>query len=114
MTGLLINDPYATFSKIYLNMPNGSFTLTVPGLAYFSEHMASGGSKKYPNIFPTQDLVKGGIYNVNDNPYTRGEFQAYYIAVPFTFLFEEAIDFLMILLDIFYVMQTLLKKKYKQ
>ena len=41
MLGLLINDPYTTYSLVELNMPNGSFTLTVPGLSYFSEHMVS-------------------------------------------------------------------------
>ena len=94
MTGLLINDPYTTYSHVNLNIPNGSYTETVPGLAQFGEHMVSGGSENYPNLVPVYNPVIGGVYRSVDNAYTSGELQGYYMTVPYNFLFEESIDLL--------------------
>ena len=94
MTGLLINDPYTTYSHVNLNIPNGSYTETVPGLAHFGEHMVSGGSENYPNLVPVYNPVIGGVYRSADNAYTSGELQGYYMTVPYNFLFEESIDLL--------------------
>ena len=95
MIGLLINDPFAEFSTVYLYMPNGSYTETVPGLAHFGEHMVSGGSEKYPNIVPVYNPIIGGVIGGIDNAETSGTFQSYYMQVPFNFLFENVIDLLM-------------------
>ena len=94
MTGLLINDPYTTYSHVNLNIPNGSYTETVPGLAHFGEHMVSGGSENYPNLVPVYNPVIGGVYRSADNAYTSGELQGYYMTVPYNFLFKESIDLL--------------------
>ena len=92
MTGLLINDPYATYSQINLNIPNGSYTETVPGLAHFGEHMVSAGCEKFPNLVPVYNPVIGGLKGGVDNAYTGGIRQVYFLTVPFNFLFEEAIN----------------------
>ena len=95
MIGLLINDPYADYSQVTLSIPNGSYTETVPGLAHFGEHMVSGGSKRYPNIYPVYNPIIGGVWKAIDNAATGGTMQMYYMAVPYDFLFEESIDLLM-------------------
>jgi secreted Zn-dependent insulinase-like peptidase len=91
MTGLLINDPYAKYSLIDLHIPNGSFTETTPGLAHFGEHMVSGGSQNYPNIYPVYNPIIGGVLNKQDNAHK----QVYYMGVPYNFLLEETIDMFM-------------------
>ena len=95
MTGLLINDPYAKYSLIDLHIPNGSFTETTPGLAHFGEHMVSGGSQNYPNIYPLYNPIIGGVLNKQDNAHTSGVEQVYYMGVPYNFLLEETIDMFM-------------------
>ena len=95
MIGLLIYDKYTKYSHINLNIPNGSYTETVPGLAHFGEHMVSGGSEKYPNIYPVYNPVIGGVSGAVDNAYTSGNLQVYYMTVPYNFLLEETMDFLM-------------------
>ena len=95
MTGILINDPFAEYSQVSLNIPNGSYTETVPGLAHFGEHMVSGGSEKYPNIYPVYNPILGGINRAVDNAFTAGTLQVYYMTVPYNFLFEKTIDLLM-------------------
>lgn len=95
MIGLLINDPYAQYSQVTLSIPNGSYTETVPGLAHFGEHMVSGGSEKYPNIYPVYNPIIGGVKDSIDNAATGGTFQMYYMTVPYNFLFEKSIDLLM-------------------
>ena len=92
MTGILINDPFAEYSQVSLNIPNGSYTETVPGLAHFGEHMVSGGSEKYPNIYPVYNPILGGINRAVDNAFTAGTLQVYYMTVPYNFLFEKTID----------------------
>ena len=95
MIGMLINDPYADYSQVTLFIPNGSYTETVPGLAHFGEHMVSGGSEKYPNIYPVYNPIIGGIRGAVDNAATGGTMQMYYMTVPYNFLFEKSIDLLM-------------------
>ena len=94
MLGLLIDDEYLEYSLVYLYMPNGSYTETVPGLAHFGEHMVSGGSKKYPNIVPVYNPIIGGVDGGEDNAATGGTEQFYYMKVPYNFLFENVIDLL--------------------
>jgi len=94
MVGLLINDPFAEFSNVYLYMPNGSYTETVPGLAHFGEHMVLGGSEKYQNIVPIYNPIIGGVIGSDFNAATGGTCQFYYMQVPSNFLFENIIDFL--------------------
>ena len=94
MIGLLINDPYSSYSLVDLNMPNGSYTETVPGLAHFGEHMVSGGSEKFPDIVPVYNPIIGGVKGVEDNAYTGGTSQVYYMKVLYDFLFEETINLL--------------------
>ena len=94
MTGLLINDPYTSYSHVNLNIPNGSYTETVPGLAHFGEHMVSGGSENYPNLVPVYNPVIGGVSRAVDNANTGGNLQVYFMTVPYNFLFEESIDLL--------------------
>ena len=95
MIGILINDPYAEYSQVSLNIPNGSYTETVPGLAHFGEHMVSGGSEKYPDIYPVYNPIIGGLNKAIDNAFTGGTIQVYYMSVPYNFLFEKTIDLLM-------------------
>ena len=95
MLGLLINDPYTTYSLVELNMPNGSYTETVPGLAHFGEHMVAGGSENFPNIVPVYNPIIGGVNGADDNAYTGGILQVYFMKVPYNFLFEETINLLM-------------------
>ena len=94
MLGLLIDDEYLEYSLVYLYMPNGSYTETVPGLAHFGEHMVSGGSKKYPNIVPVYNPIIGGVDGGEDNAATGGTERFYYMKVPYNFLFENVIDLL--------------------
>ena len=95
MIGLLINDPYAQYSQVTLSIPNGSYTETVPGLAHFGEHMVSGGSEKYPNIYPVYNPIIGGVKDSIDNAATGGTSQMYFMTVPYNYLFEKSIDLLM-------------------
>lgn len=92
MVGLLLNYPYSDYSEVYLNMPNGSYTETVPGIAHFGEHMVLGGCEKYPNMVPVYNPIIGGLYKANMNAATFGQEQYYYMKVPYTYLFEQTID----------------------
>ena len=47
MTGLLIHDPYSSFTYAQIFVPFGSYIDTIGGLAHFDEHMIFGGSEKY-------------------------------------------------------------------
>ena len=94
MTGLLINDPYTDFSVVELNVPNGSYTETVPGLAHFAEHMIGGGCENFPDIVPMYNPIIGGVLNAKEEAYTEGNIQKYFTTVPFGFLFEETINLL--------------------
>ena len=91
MLGLLISDLYASYSLVDLNMPNGSYTETVPGLTHFGEHMVSGGSENFPDIYPTYNHILGDMNGLEDNAYTGGTFQVYFMKVHYDYLFEEAI-----------------------
>ena len=92
ITCLLINDPYSSYSHININIPNGSFTETIPGITHLGEHMIFGGSEKYPFLYPQYDPLISGVVGVLENAHTRGMKQVYYITVPNNFLFDEAID----------------------
>ena len=94
MTGLLISDPYASYSFVYFSIPNGSYTETVPGLAHFGEHMVLGSCENFPDIIPVYNPVTGGVNNQDYNARIEGTLQIYYVKVPFDFLFEESINFL--------------------
>ena len=91
MTGLLISNPYSSYSFLGLTLGNGSYTDTVPGLAHFAEHMIFGGSEKYKYY----SLNK--MNSINDfagNAATGGTIMRYYVKSLNNFKFEKAVDIL--------------------
>ena len=80
MTGLIINDPYASKFYILSMMNYGGFIDTVSGISHLGEHMTLQSSKKYNCLNP---LFKqfGSLKESSFNAMTSGTFQGYYISV---------------------------------
>ena len=89
MTGLLISNPYSSYSFLELTLGNGSYIDTVPGLAHFAEHMIFGGSEKYKyySILKMKS-IKGFVGNAG----TGGTEMMYYVKSLNNFKFEKAVD----------------------
>lgn len=91
MTGIIVSDPYATKSLFQFTMKYGFYIDTVPGISHFGEHMIHQGSEKYDSIYPLFDnffSMKG----VSLDSVIEGNYQVYYITLPFNFKYEKAID----------------------
>ena len=91
MTGLLINDPFSSYSFLELTLGNGSYIDTVPGLAHFAEYMIFGGSEKYKyySILKMNSL-KGFMGDAG----TSGKNMNFFVKALNNFKFEKAIDIL--------------------
>ena len=93
MTGLLINDNTATKTFVEISMNNGSFIDTDLGISHFGEHMLLQGSEKYSSIYPIFNYLFG-LSSSEENAFTAGNFQLYYIKLPNDYQYEKAIDIL--------------------
>ena len=91
MTGLLISNPYSSYSFLGLTLGNGSYTDTVPGLAHFAEHMIFGGSEKY-KYYSLNKM--NSINGFAGNAATGGTIMRYYVKSLNNFKFEKAVDIL--------------------
>ena len=91
MIGLLISDPFSSYSFLELSLGNGSYIDTVPGLAHFAEHMIFGGSEKYKyySILKMNSL-KGFVGDAG----TAGKNMFFFVKTLNNFKFEKAIDIL--------------------
>ena len=49
--------------------------------------MVAGGSENFPDIVPIYNPIIGGIFGADDNAYTSGMLQVYFMRVPYDFLF---------------------------
>jgi len=91
MTGLLISDPFSSYSFLELTLGNGSYIDTVPGLAHFAEHMIFGGSEKYKYYsILKMNTIKGFAGDAG----TAGKNMFFIIKALNNFKFEKAIDIL--------------------
>ena len=80
MTGLIINDPYASKFYVLFMMNYGGYIDTVSGISHFGEHMILQSSEKYNCLNP---FVKQftPLMESSFNAMTSGTFQGYYISV---------------------------------
>ena len=91
LAGMLISDPYADKSHIQFTMKYGSYIDTDEGISHFGEHMVFQGSEKYDSLYPFFNKFFG-IKNTDLNAQTAGNYQNYYVTLPFNYLFDEAMD----------------------
>ena len=90
MVGLLIYDPYATFSQIHFQVEAGSFIDTISGISHLAEHMVYQGSENYPYSFPNLRKI-GGIQLSWWGAITGQTDQKYFYKIPYNFKFDEAL-----------------------
>ena len=91
LTGMIISDPYADKSYIQFIMKYGFYVDTIQGISHFGEHMVLQGSEKYDSLYPIFNKFLG-IQNVDLNAMTFGNYQLYYLGLPFNYLFDDAMN----------------------
>ena len=90
MIGLLIYDPYATFSHIHFQTEGGCFIDSTYSISHLEEHMIYKGSENYPQTYPILRII-GGIQLYSGGAITGQTNQEYFYSLPYNFKFDEAL-----------------------
>ena len=91
MEGLIIHDPFATFSHVHFEVENGCFTDTIPSISHLVEHMISGGNHINKIYYPFLRTV-GGMKLFSSGGITGQTDQEYFYTIPYNFKFKEALE----------------------
>ena len=90
MKGLLINDPYTTYSHVHFNIHNGSSIDSYPGISHLHEHMALSTTKNYNKSYHILRNF-GGISGYSGGATSGYTTQEYFYTLPFNFRFEKGL-----------------------
>ena len=90
MKGLLIHDPFTTYSHVHFNSENGSITDSSPAISHLHEHMALSCSKNYNQSYHILRNF-GGINGYSGGATSGFTSQEYFYTLPFNFRFEKGL-----------------------
>ena len=91
MEGLLINDPFTTYSHVHFNIHNGSSIDSYPGISHLFEHMCLSTTKNYNKSYHILRNF-GGISGYSGGATSGYTSQEYFYTLPFNFRFEKGLQ----------------------
>ena len=91
MEGLLIHDPFTTYSHVHFNIHNGSSIDSYPGISHLFEHMALSTTKNYNKSYHILRNF-GGISGYSGGATSGYTSQEYFYTLPFNFRFEKGLQ----------------------